>query len=368
MKRTDAIARRSAAAGRRGAVLVLFILSAPVLMGLAVIAFDLGWVYLQEARLKAAGNAAATAAANRLAKGGSAADAVAAARAFSQANGIAIADADVQVNPDGNNPRVVRIAKTRRVGLFWGPVLGWASLDTRLDVYGMAHADVTRLHAAPAPEGAGSGIVPLGVPHANLLPVLAGRVSRSELASLIFDGSKKFEKGRRYLLKSGSRFEPFLPGLPGGASCEGPLDLPGEGSGASKYARHFEAGYGGAVSVGDRFLSQPGNLFGPTRDAVNDRHDADPGASLDTVRALSARLVVAPIVRVAGSQPGDDMGTGVPGLGCIPWVQNGQPTVEVIGLGKFLLDRYGTYADRGAVTGVFVDYVGKPPSGQAPAP
>jgi hypothetical protein len=367
VKRTDANARRRAP-GRRGAVLVLFVLSAPILMGLAVIAFDLGWVYLQEARLKAAGNAAATAAANRLAKGGSAADAVAAARAFAQANGIAISDADVQVNPEGNNPLLVRVAKTRRVGLFWGPVLGFSALDTRLDVYGMSHADVTRLHAGPATAGAGSGIVPLGVPHADLLPVVTSRVDAGEMATLIFDASRKFERGRRYLLKSGSQFRPDIQGLPGGASCEGPLDLPGDGSGAAKYKAHFLNGYGGAVSVLDRFASQPGNIFGATRDAVNARHGADPGATVSTVRPFSARVVVVPIVRTADTHEGDDLGTGVPSLACIPWVHSGQPLVEVIGLGKFLLDSYGAVENHGAVTGVFIDYVGKPPVGQNPAP
>lgn len=352
---------------RRGVTLILVVLALPVLVGLLTLAIDLGWAYLQEARLRDAGIAAATAAGNKIAAGATAADARTAAKAFALANGIALDDADITFDPNGSNPNCIRISRTRRVSLFWGPLLGWNGLDTRFDLYALAMSDLTQLHDAPPPPNASSGIVPLGVPHADLLPVLTGQAATVDtIAPLIFRSGQQFVHGKHYLLKTGSSFKMPLPGVSQGSSNEGGLDLGGRGSGASKFRMQLLTGVGSPVMIGDLVATQPGNMAGPTMDGINARCAADTSSTADSFKPFSARVVLVPIVRTAGQAGADDLGTGVPGLKNILYMFEGGQIVEVIGMARFLVDPYIGELGPGAVTGQFIEYVGKPPNGQGP--
>lgn len=351
---------------RRGAVLLLVVLSIPLIIGVLTLALDLGWTYLQEQKLRGAGQAAATAAGNRLAAGGSVDQAKTAAKAFALANGIQLDDADITVNPYSSNPNSVRIHKSRMVTLFWGPILGWKGLNTEFDVIGVGNADTTQLHRSPATAGAASGVIPLGIPHADMMPVLQGTArTSSAISQLIFQSGQQFARGQRYLLKTGSQFKIDLPGLPNGSSTEGPLDFPGANSGAAKYRAQLSAGVGGQVAVGDLVGTMNGNMVGPTRDGVDARVNADSVSTWASPAPLSARTVVVPIVKSYGQVGADDLGTGVTGLKNIFYVYRGGQVVQIIGLAKFFLDPYSGSDGPGVVTGVFLEYVGPPPNGQS---
>lgn len=352
---------------RRGAVLLLLVLSIPLIIGVLTLALDLGWTYLQEQKLRGAGQAAATAAANRLAAGGTVTQAIASAKAFGLANGIQLDDSDVTVNPYNSNPYSVRVHKSRMVTLFWGPILGWKGLNTEFDVIGVGNADVTQLHRSPATAGAASGVIPLGIPHADMFPILTGSATTaSQIAPLIFQSGQQFSRGQRYLLKTGSQFKIALPGLPSGSSNEGPLDFPGVSSGAAKYRLQLTAGVGSQVAVGDLVATYTGNMVGPTQDGVGARVAADTASTWTTPAPFSARTVIVPIVKSYGQVGADDLGTGVPGLKNIFYVFQGGQVVQIIGLAKFFLDPYTGAEGTGAVTGVFIEYVGPPPKGQFP--
>ena len=189
---------------------------------------------------------------------------------------------------------VLKLAEALRRMLEWIALAsGWLlvvmACVTTFDVVAVGNADATQLHRSPPPADAASGVIPIGIPHADMLPVLNGEAQTpAQIAALIFNtSSQTFVRGQRCLLKTGSRFQPPIPQSPNGSSCEGPLDLPGQAGGAAKYGAQLLSGVGGSVSIGDRIATEPGNMVGPTRDGVNARCDADPGSVWDNTQPFS---------------------------------------------------------------------------------
>jgi hypothetical protein len=357
---------------RKGTILVLVCLSFVLLVALAALSVDFGWMSLQEARLRKACNAAAAAGANKAVSGGTDAQIRTAAKNFATACGVTLADADILINPLGNSQNLVKIVHQETIGLFFAPLLGTPNLKVGYTVSGLGMADSTPLFSEPLSGLAASGLIPLYVPHADLLPVLTGAAyTKSQLAALIFGTNQSFSKGQRYMLKAGAGFYNQLRQIigPTGNSQEGGLDFPGQAGGAYAFETYFKNGFGGRVSVGDILTTEPGTLAGPTKNGVDTRYNQDPNAFFVPatnagVQSLSARLVVVPIANAVQTGP-DDAGTGVPNMRNIGYIWDGKLTVQVIGFAEFLLDAYSTSNGLGVVTGIFIRYVGTPPSGQS---
>jgi len=356
---------------RKGAILFLVCASLLLFVAMAALAIDLGWVYLQEGKLQKGANTAAIAAANRCYSGGTVEQTRQSAKNLAGMAGISLEDADIQLNPLGNNRKLIRIWKSMPVSLFFGPILGSASISVGYDVYALANRDATLAYSAPLTPLAASGIVPLYVPHADLYPILRGVIStKAELAELIFGPNRAFRVGQRYLLKTGQSFKVKLQDLINmGSSQQGALVLPGQGYGAQSWQDEFQNGHSGMIRVGDILDTEPGTMQGPVQTATMFRYNQDPiavfGDSTRPELPLSARMIVVPIANAFVSGP-SDAGTGVENLKNIGEIWDGRIAVQVIGLAKFFLDAYSTAEGQGVITGVFAGYVGTPPSGQDP--
>lgn len=357
---------------RSGSALVLFVFAFVMVLGLSALAIDFGWAYLEETRLQRALNAAATAAAEKLYDGGTVASARTAGINFAEANGIHLLEADVEIDSLLNNSHMVTVSKLRPVGLFFAPLLGVSELKTYYKVHALANDSRTLLFSDPLEEESASGIIPLGVPHAQLIGVLQGTiVTASQFEAGIFnDPGRRWTRGERVVLKVGQDFKTkSIAATTQGSSNQGALDLAGTQGGAARYESHFKYGYGERVVIGDLLDAKTGTMVGPTSNANEFRFDQDPNAVLhddaNHVMPLSARMVVLPIVKAHADGP-NDMGTGIENLRNIPYMHEGNLKVQVIGFAKFLLDDYSSSMGNGVVTGLFVNYVGTAPSGQDP--
>lgn len=118
-----------------------------------------------------------------------------------------------------------------------------------------------------------------------------------------------FSFGEEYTIKDG--------GGDGAYGNYGPLALGGTGS--SVYESVFKNGYGGEVSLGDFLNTEPGNMKGPTEDAV-------------TARIASGDDII--LIVLTDDYP------------------KGRDQIEVIGFAAFQLTGVD---NKGAVTGTFVD-------------
>jgi Flp pilus assembly protein TadG len=353
---------------RRGSVIVLNCLLFVMFISLSALAVDLGWIFIQEGRLSRAMDAGAQAASAQLLSGAANSVIRDAAKQFASANGLTLQDADVSVNPFGNNKRLVYVKNRAAIPTFFAGNLGVPSIQVGYDVYALATADNALLLSAPAGLRAPSSFVPLFVPHADLYPVLTGQATtKAQLASLIFTGNKKFQVGTTYLIKTGHRFKDKIKDICGkGSQVEGNLDfqLAGEDDDDDAYEKYLKQGYGGAIPPGSSMFPDESNHESETRDGVNERVGQDPNSTLWSAKPLSARIVLVPIVKSLATGP-DDAGTGVPNLKYLPQVWSKSTKIEVIGYGRFFLAPYSDNLGKGIVSGTFAGYSGPPPNGQS---
>lgn len=210
---------------RRGQIILLLALVLVLALGVGALVLDLGLSYLEKARLQNVVDTAALAAAKARSN-----EASAVVSEVTQANGYVVGQRGVVSielipNPDGQHPGrfLVRIRKAM-------PPL----LSTVWDHQG------TLLEARAVAECLVKGVVPWMF----YLPDIP-----------------YFVKGTEYTIKQG----PF------GAQFGNFGALRLSGSGAAEYVDDIVNGYDGYLYLGQELQTQPGNMSGPTRTAVNQR-------------------------------------------------------------------------------------------------
>ncbi len=260
---------------------VLVALSLAILVGFAAIGVDVGRMYIVRERIYSAADAAALAGVQFLPYDPD--EAVATAVEFLAKNGMAAGATSVTIDP--GNGRKLRVQVGLNVEMTFARVLGIGQLQ----VTGLSSAE--RLNATAV-----SHVVPLSV-------------SRDQ----------NFSYGSLMTLKKG----------PGGQVSPGNFGaLALGGSGASQYRENLQYGYAEWISIGDWLRTEPGNMAGPTRTAVEYRIGLDPYATFDQVDRNSPRLVNIPVIDT---------------------YPNGRGEVQVVGFAVFFLedsDGHGELAGR----------------------
>ncbi len=233
------------------AVITTLILTA--LIGAAGLGADIGLRYYNWLQLQKAADAAVIAGANYLPS--DTADAIATANSYAFQNGVARSEIlSTDVAPNGMS---ITMLVSRTVPYFFTRVLGL----TNAPVKAAATAGLQ-----PNTESA-RGLLPIG------LPCNSG-------------GNCKYTPGTEYQLKQGQT----------GPGNWGALAL--GGSGAATYRTNLEIGFTG--SIPQNVTTEPGDLVGPTQQAINDRltlaQTTDPNGSWKIPTPYDPRLVVVPMV------------------------------------------------------------------------
>ena len=230
----------------RGATMVLVAGAIFVLLGIAALAVDAGFLYWNKAQVQTAADAAALAGAQELRH--SIADAESEARAYAALNG---KTGDV-VTPDTSVENQLTVTVWRMVDLYFANIFGISQWPVQ--------ATAT---AGLQPATGVSGVVPFGI------------VLNESLAY-----------GTRVTLKYG-----------GGEGYNGNFQaLALGGTGASNYLANIKQGYGGVVHIGDWIQTETGNMAGPTNSGVSYRVSEDPGVSYTNVQEGSARIIIVPML------------------------------------------------------------------------
>jgi hypothetical protein len=306
--------------------LVLTALLLVVSLGAAALCVDIGRLYLTRQYLANACDAAALAGGIELPDQ---AKATAEAQEAATANGMT--GAAVSFPADGmtaDGATKIRVDGTRVVGHGFAHVLGFGSRPVG------AYAVV--LKTGPVSWVSGH-VVPWGIPWYGV------------------DGNPyQYNNGLLYTLKVGSQSElsDGSPARTGGNFYPLALErsLGDGGSGGSIYREDVKWGFDGKVEVGDQVDTEPGNMVGPTRQAVS--HDSDslferaespPWAddSWDNYDYGNPRIVIVPIISPLG---------------------HGRTGVEILGFASFWVES----CTGQEVKGYFIDYVTPGAGGSGP--
>lgn len=255
----------------KGYVLVMVALMGACLMGMAALALDAGRGYLVRMELQDAVDAAALAGAAELPDDPAAAERV--AREYAARHGLAWDQVRVEVlTPSeargdaplpGEPASVVRVSASTSTATAFARILDAGSMQVS-----------ARAEAAVAPLAGARGIVPLGVA----------------------DGD--FVVGERYVLK-----------LAAGEGEHGNFHaLALGGRGAHNYEERLTHGWPEVVRVGDRLETEPGNMSGPTRRAIQERlAAARPGETVADYAPDSPRVLLVPVVDFSGVHGRDEV-------------------------------------------------------------
>lgn len=241
--------RRRQDGRERGSVAVLMGLALAVLVGFAAIGVDVGRMYIVREQIHNAADGAVLAGVQALP--GDPQGAVETARLFLARNGLDGSRASVSVDPA--NDRKLHVSVSRSVEMTFARVLG----IERQEVSG--HSAAERLNATEV-----YGAVPLSV-----------------------SKDQDFQFGNLITLKAGAG-DAFSPGNFGAIQLGRP--------GANQYREHLQYGFKDWVSAGNWYLTEPGNLAGPTAEALNYRIRLDPYATYDRVDRNSPRLLRIPVI------------------------------------------------------------------------
>ncbi len=374
-------------ANKQGGVAVFLAIALSTLMIVTALGVDVSMAYSKEAELQKALNGAVLAVARGLAQEDSKSTAKAAGVEVAAANGFTIAPGDIEIDPNENNKALVKVSSSQPSPLFFLPLTGVDSLNISYVVYGVALGGNARIITEPPDDKYESlGLVPIGVPHADLLWLIQTErndldaADAAQLGNSLFKSGDSFVEGQEYVLKGGNNIGFRLnkiAGVGSGASNQGAIEFAGGGNGASRYERYFKFGYEGNVAIGDIVEANTGTMAGPTERANDYRvnHDVDAsylGGGEWNLEAASGRVVTVPLIRQAGVAEPADMGTGINYVGNLPYSYNGNQDYEVIGFANFLIMPYNEYPSatdpkqQGVVTGKFLKYVSTPPDGQNP--
>ncbi|MEX2355878.1 MAG: pilus assembly protein TadG-related protein [Thermaerobacterales bacterium] len=270
----------------RGSSMVLVAAAVAALLGFGALSIDSGRMYAERSHLQAVADAAALAGVWNLPDNPD--TALSQAKSYLMMHGLDPEQAVLELSDD-NTTLHISIGKTYPLVL--GPVIGVPQAVVGVDA-----------RASTAHPMAVRGALPLGV----------------EVG--------EFSLGSQYVLKVGSDSEV-------GPSKGNFHALALGGSGANNYRDNLEQGYPGWVEVAEEIPTEPGNMNGPTQQALGDRMTADPWSNYDDIRAGSPRLLLVPLV--------DSFDIA------------GKKEVRVVGLAMFFLEQV---KGNGEVTGRFVRY------------
>ncbi len=279
--------RVTGARPQRGTILVIVAL---LMFGLVVatgMAADAGAMYYQQTRMQVAADAAALAGARGLAHDHS--RAIGLAEQYASDNGYQLSASDVTFPASATIHVTVRGPSP----LWLGKLLGIATPD----IAASANGELQIVSKS-------GGIRPLGVP------------------------DQTFEQGREYLLK-----------LPAQGEVSGNFQaLAVDGPGAAVYRQDILYGSSRAVTTGQDLPTQPGDIVGPTDDALNQLVGGD---QTPFAQAVADPTSTPRVITVALLNPQQ-------------WQNvHGRSDIEVTGFARF----YVIDAENGAVDARFVDRV-----------
>lgn len=235
---------------QRGSLMVIVALALAVLLGAGGLSVDVGRLYAERSRLQTVADAAALAGAQELPE--SPAGAEQAAYDNIAANETSTAGASVSVSTD---QRRIHVGVGDDVDMTLARVLGLETAAVR-----------AKATAGVAVPGAVRGAQPLGV----------------EVAQFVL--------GQAYTMKMGAS-DSEVRGYRGNFHA-----LALGATGADEYEYNLRHGYEGWLHADQEVPTEPGNMQGPTMDALSDRMDADPYSTWDHVRATSPRLLLVPLI------------------------------------------------------------------------
>jgi len=235
---------------RKGAVMVAFVAAAVSLIGFSALAVDIGLLTLYKYEVTNAADASALAGAQELPAKPD--QSIQSALSIAAANGREHAVTDTVGTQLSKSDHALTVSVGRTVPLFLAKVWG---LETSR-VTATATAEVKTY------SGGGIGIVPFGI----------------EKQTFVF--------GQTYRLKLG-----------GGSGYNGNFQALALGvTGASNYRDNIKYGYKGQFKIGDWIPTETGNMSGPTSAGVSYRLDLDPGATFETVKEESGRVIIVPVI------------------------------------------------------------------------
>lgn len=236
----------------KGSVIVIVAAAMVLLLGIAALVVDVGFLYYNKVALSNAADAAALAGVQELPKDHT--KATETAVSYAASNGVETSQVSAEVLSGG---RSIRVETSRVVPLAFAKILGFRSTT----VTASAKASVG------ATKGC-QGVAPFGVVETD------------------------FEFGKGYTMK----YSPKDSGLTGPGNF-GALQL-GK-SGASNYLENIIEGYPERLEVGDEIPTEPGNMAGPTVEGVNSRINAcnhEPKCTYDHFVKGCSRLLLVPVI------------------------------------------------------------------------
>jgi Flp pilus assembly protein TadG len=271
----------------QGNVLVLVALSMVVLCGFTALVTDVGSLFLEKSQLQKSVDAAALAGAQKLPESQN--DAVDQAIAVAAKNNVTITDSDVKTGTD-----TIQISKKVTKDLTFARVLGFNTADVSAAAKVQVGGALTQK----------VGVIPIGIEQ------------------------RDFQKGAVYSLN-----------FTNGNSYTGNFGfLAIDGKGGNVLGDSIENGVQSPVTVPSTVLTKPGLTWGPVRDGIQARIDADAHTpncnSYDTATAQCRRVVYVPIVESYS-------------------FANGRSDVNIIGIAAFWLKEI----DGHSVVGQFINLV-----------
>ncbi len=242
----------------RGQVAVITTLILASLLGAVALGTDVALRYYNWVQLQKAADAAVLAGANYLPY--DSADATTIAQNYATQNGVAASEiVFTTVAPDGMS---ITMLVSRSVPYFFARVLGLINAPVKAAATAGVQTNT---------EGA-RGLIPVGLPCAS--------------------GNCNYSTGTKYQLKQGQQGPGNWAAIALGQS------------GAATYRTNMELGYVGTIP--QKVTTEPGNVVGPTRQAINDRlslaQAADPNGSWQNPSQYDPRLVVVPMVDFTNAQ------------------------------------------------------------------
>jgi len=281
----------------RGAVTVIVLAAMVAVLGLGAIVIDGGLLYHEQAKLQTAVDAVALAGAQALPLGHVAARNAAESVALN--NGLSLDELQLGVDAAG---AAVTASAARQVALGLARILD----HHQATVGARAEARLSGLTGL-------QGVAPLGVIWQN------------------------FVFGQLYDIKMGAGS--------GGGGNYGALALGGTGS--ANYRENLRSGYPGWLHVGDTVLTEPGNMSGPTKQAIDERLAAcRDGCTFTRHTADCPRIMLVAV---------------------IPGLPNGRGEVTILGFAAFFVEGVTGQGNDNFIRGRFIQLRARGESGGTPS-
>lgn len=282
--------RRSGRSEQQGSAMVLVAMAITVIFGSAAIALDAGQLYVARQRLEDVSDVAALAGAQFLPWNPDQARQT--ALEYTERNGLGSPDVTITLSDDSSR---ITVMTRRTVEFTFARVLGFETQQ--------AEAVGT---AMSGPLGKVTGVAPLAIPWDD------------------------FVFGESYYLR-------YSPDTREGSTPGNFRAVALGGRGASSYEDNLASGYSGSLRIGDWVDTEPGNMAGPTRRAIDERIGTDPSSTHLEFTPGSPRLLLVPILESFNVQ--------------------GRDEVRIIGFGTFFLEDVQQNRNDVSIKGRFIRLV-----------